>query len=291
MQSLSPVVVCPGRDFTEKISAEHFKPWRIDFYACLDSDSYPKPDWLANAVEKFSKSPDIWAVGGPNISPNYSDIKKQAVANALRSFFVTGPRVFCKRYSKNKYADDLQTCNLIISKKAIDSISSFDETLVTAEDSNLCGRITKIEKKIYFSNDVVVFHHNRSLFLPFIKQKIVFGYATIPFLKKNFSIKKIFHLAPSLFILYSIFGWMGLWLSQYLFILWLVIMLIYILTAIIETFKWSSKIKETPFTFLALLIGNIGPGIGTMGSLMKIKLDFNKFYTNYEPNKTSKTWH
>lgn len=256
-----------------------------DFYACLDSDSYPKTDWLKNMLKAFSKSPDIGAVGGPNISPNYESLKRQAVANALKSFFVTGPRVFCKRYSSDRYVNDLQTCNLIISKKTIDLIGSFDESLITAEDSNMCGRIIRGGKKIYFAKDVVVLHHNRSLFLQFVKQKIVFGYAVIPFLKKNFGIKTLFHLMPISFVLYALFGWTIIWISKPLFIFWLIIMALYLFIAIFETIKWSSQLKEAPLTFIALIIGNTMPGFGTIISLLKIKLNFNKFYTNYDQKK------
>ena len=253
-----------------------------NFYACIDSDASPEKNWLQNATKAFQKSEEIWAVGGPNISPEYELLKKRAVAGALKSFLVTGPRVFTKRLSKDRFVADLQTCNLIFKKEAILKTGGFDEHFVTAEDTDICEKIGKLGKKIYFSKDVVVYHHNRSLWLPFIKQKIVFGYAVLPFIKKHFSLGKIFIFLPLLFIFYVLLGGLVIFFSKNLFYFWFSSLIFYLLIASIEAKRWSQSIKEIPLTFLAILIGNIAPGVGTLLALVGAKINFSKFYINYE---------
>lgn len=253
-----------------------------EFYACIDSDAYPEKSWLKNALAAFQKSNDIWAVGGPNLSPEYSSVKKRAVAGALKSFLVGGPRVFAKRLSSDRFVDDLQTCNLIFKKEAILKTGGFDEGFVTAEDTDICEKIRKFGKKIYFAKNVVVYHHNRSLWLPFVKQKIVFGYAVMPFIKKHFSIGKLFIFLPFIFIIYALLGWLTVFFSRAPFLFWVYSMLFYFIICLIEAKRWSNRPKDTPFTFLAIVIGNIFPGIGTFVALVGAKIDFTKFYKNYE---------
>ena len=253
-----------------------------DFYACIDSDAYPAKDWLTNTIKAFGKSDLIYAVGGPNISPEYQSLKKRAVANALKSFLVGGPRVFAKMISSDRFVDDLQTCNLIFKKEAILKTGGFDESFITAEDTDICEKIRKFGKKIYFAKDVVVYHHNRSLWFPFIKQKIVFGYAVLPFIKKHFSFGKVFIFLPFIFIFYALFGWLVVFLSKTLFYFWASSLIFYLLVALVEARRWSQSAREVTLTFFAILIGNIAPGIGTLLSLMGAKINFSRFYKNYE---------
>jgi GT2 family glycosyltransferase len=278
----SRVIVAPTRTSAIAVKRNQGLKGEADFYACIDSDSYPRADWLKNAAAAFKKSSDIWAVGGPNVSPEYPSLKKRAVANALKSFLVGGPRVFVKRISSDRYVNDLQTCNLILSKKAIEESGGFDENFITAEDTDLCERIRRKGGRIYFASDVLVYHHNRSLFGPFAKQRIVFGYAVLPFIKKNFSLGKLFIFLPLLFVFYVLFGWTSVFFSRALFYFWVSSLAVYFGVTLIDAWRWSGGVKEIPLTFLAIVIGNIGPGIGTLLALLGVKINFSKFYVNYE---------
>lgn len=257
------------------------------YYACIDSDAYPESSWLVNALVAFNKSPDIWAVGGPNLSPDYKSLRKKAVANALKSFLVTGPRRFTKRLSAPRYVFDLQTCNLIFKREAIDNLNGFDECFKTGEDTDICERLVRQGKNIYFSPLVVVFHHNRSLFSPFIKQKIVFGYAVIPVVMRSFNIKRTFFFLPALFLAFLLLGWItGVFVSWF-FSIWIRVVLLFVAVVTIEATRWSQKLSEIPLTFLAIIIGNLAPGLGTLMNLLRIPINFRKFYVNYNRPKYS----
>jgi len=256
-----------------------------DYYGCLDSDSYPQEDWLERALETFQTDDDIVAVGGPNLSPSYETVEKRAVAASLRSVFVTGPRVFTKRSdSATRYVEDLQTCNLIFDSRAISFTRGFDEALPTGEDTDICHRLRKGGFKILFSKDVVVHHHNRPLWSPYIQQKIVFGYAVPGCLRRKFEVKHLFMLLPFLFLIYATTGWLGAIFSPWLLLLWVSTLCLYLGIALLESFRFAAMPADLPHTLAAMVLGNISPGIGTAMALLDIPIHFQSFYVNYHPN-------
>jgi len=253
-----------------------------DFYACIDSDAYPDRQWIKNALSHFSQSDDIWIVGGPNLAPDYADPKRKAVTNALKSFLVGGPRVFVKRRSSHaRFVKNLEACNLILRKAVIQELGGFDETLKTGEDTDICERLNQLGKKIYFHPNVIVYHHSRPLFSQFTKQKIVFGYAVLPILQRRFNPGNIFMLLPAAFLFYFLFGWTSIIWSKNFFWLWLSTIIIYFSVVFAEAYRWSENLEETALTALAILIGNLGPGVGTWMKILRIPIFFEKFYVNY----------
>lgn len=260
-----------------------------DFFGCLDSDSYPLEDWLEKGIEAFATSGRIMAVGGPNLSPEYADKRRRAVAASLRSFLTGGPRVFNKRAaSEDRYAGDLPTCNLILSKRAVEATGGFDPTINTAEDTDICHRIRRAGGAVYYSRNVVVYHHNRSLWIPYCKQKITMGYAVFPFLKRNFSVGKIFFLSPFVFLIYLLAGWVPVIYSPLFLWIWCAVIFVYLLTVLTEAWRWAEQPGDMAYTVGALIIGNLGPAVGTALHVMGIPIDFKTFYVNYEqPDETS----
>ena len=253
-----------------------------DFYAFIDSDAYPIRDWLKNAIESFSKSREIWAVGGPNITPPREDIYKKSVGNSLKSFLISGKNSFRKKVVKNRFCYDLPSCNLIIKKEAIDVLKGFNEKFELGEDIELCTRIIKENKKIYYSNKTIVYHHNRGLFLPFLFQRITYGLIIFKLIKTKTSLHTLSLFTPLIFLLFLIFGAIISIFNKVIFYIWLSVVVFYLLILSIETIRYSSKISEIPLTFFSLLIGNLSPGIGSLLALFKIRINIKKIYKNYE---------
>ena len=254
---------------------------QADYYACIDSDAYPHPDWLDQALVHFQKDKDLWIVGGPDISPDYASLKKQSVAKALKSIMVSGPRNFMKVSKTTKYVDDLRTCNFIFTNEACKQISGFNEDFPVGEDSAFCQKAMSYEKKILFVKEVIVYHHNRSLFFPYFKQKITAGYG-VPFLASQFKesmsfISKSFRYLPVVTIFFLFLGWT----IPPFFKLWLFGFLLYGLLCIVETVRFSHSLWETPLTLVAVVTGNLLPGVGIMMKYLNIKLYLEKFYKNY----------
>ncbi len=255
-----------------------------DYYACLDSDSYPKDNWLRNALPAFLKNQSIMVVGGPNLSPIYSDSKRRAVSAALKSYLVTGPRSFTKYISDNRFTDDLPTCNFIFKKEVLTRVGYFNESLKTGEDTNFCTRILNNNGYIYYSNNVIVYHHNRKLFLPFMKQKIVFGYAVIPLAKHGFAFRNYFVL-PLIFTFFAVFGWVPALIYLPVFYFWGIVMLLFLSAAATDAVRLSKNKNDSVLTFAAIIIGNVFPGIGTLLALIGVKINMKKFYSNFESLK------
>lgn len=252
-----------------------------DFYAFIDSDAYPIRNWLKNSMIPFLKSDKIWVVGGPNITPPNEKFHKKAVGNSLKSFLVTGKNSFRKKISQSRICDDLPSCNLIVKKEAIDSIGCFNEDFPVGEDIEFCTRIKKKNKKIYYCNNVIVYHHNRDLFLPFIFQRITYGLLVFKLIKTSNSFHIFSLFAPLIFLSFLFFGAILSIFSEAIFYIWLFVIIFYFIVLFIETFRYSSNWSEVCPTFIALLIGNLFPGIGSLLSLFKIKLNLKKIYKNY----------
>ena len=256
-----------------------------DFIACIDSDAYPDPHWLSNALLEFERSEDIWVVGGPDMSPEYPELRRRAVANALKSYAVSGPRRFMKLSKESKFVDDLRTCNFIIRRSACDATGGFDETLEVGEDSALCGDVRRLGGKLYFSSKVKVYHHARSLFSPYLKQKVTTGYGVPKLLKHSgkemstFSI--LFRFVPAVTFLGLLLGWVTVFFSPVLFAIWASVAGLYSLILIVEALRLSRSVPEFFPTLFAILSGNLAPGVGTLIAYSRLRLNLRTFYKNY----------
>ena len=268
-----------GISAKRNIAMEQFST--ADYYAFIDSDAQSRKDWLTSAVAAFNNSPDIYAVGGPDVSPNYSDLKRKAVANALTSFLVSGPRTFMKTMSSSRFVTDLRTCNFIVKSEKIREIGGFDETLPVGEDSALCQQIISSGGKLYFAADVVVTHHARSLVGPFLRQRIAAGYGVPLLISKHGDtlswFAKGFRYLPFFAVLFLALGG-SFFFSDPLFYLWFGTVLIYFAIVTISTLRCSASMREIPYTALAIIIGNLGPGIGILLSLCKMTMHIPSFY-------------
>jgi len=146
-----------------------------EFYAFIDSDAYPRKDWLKNALRYF-QDPEVAAVGGANITPE-SDSLMQKASGAVYSSLMGGFR-FAFRYSSKQFqeTDDLPSCNLIVRASAFTEAGGFDESFLTGEDTKACMDIVYRQgKKLLYAPEVVVYHHRRPLFKPHLKQVWIYA--------------------------------------------------------------------------------------------------------------------
>lgn len=281
-------IIPTGDEIIAKKRNIGIKHSNADFYAFIDSDAYPIKDWLKNAIEIFPKSKDIWMVGGPNLTPLGERIYKKSVGNALKSFLISGKNSFRKKVARNRFCKDLPSCNMIVTKEAINSLKGFNEQFIIGEDIEFCKRIRKQNKKVYYHNRVIVYHHNRGLFLPFIFQRITYGLCIFKVIKSKISLHALSLFIPMLFLIFLISGAIISFFNKSIFQIWLFIIIFYLLILLVETIRYSSKILEIPLTFFSLLVGSLSPGIGSLLALFKISIDIKKIYKNYEIDKNKK---
>lgn len=130
--------------------------------AFIDSDAYPRNDWLSNAVEYF-KGPQIAAVGGPGLTPEEDSFMQKASGFVLSSHMVGN---LSKRYKSEHVleSDDIHSCNLLMRKSILVKIGGWSEKYWPGEDTLICRAINGLGKKLIEAPDVVVYHHRRPLF-------------------------------------------------------------------------------------------------------------------------------
>ncbi len=272
-----------GISYKRNLAIKHFD--QAEFYACIDSDATADRNWITSAIRAFESDGDIWLVGGPDIAPVYMDIRWRAVANSERSFLVGGERAYRKKLSSSRYVDDLRSSNLFIKRDCIDTLGGFDENLIAAEDVALSRKVLQGGKKLYFSGDTIVFHHNRSLFSPYLKQKITLGYGVLNFFKSYSGIPlktRVLWSLPMIMVLSLTTGWLTYWIDIRLFYLWAGCVIIYLLAVMQQGISNSSALRDIPLTWTAILIGNLGPGIGFWMAFLKFRIKTDSFYRNYE---------
>jgi len=251
-----------------------------DVYAFIDSDAFPRFDWLCNGLIVLQNNPAIGAVGGPNLCPPQDSYMRRMDGNALKSYLVSGSGAFRKSDKANRYCIDLPTCNLLVRQATLSRTGLFNPHLKTGEDMDLCCRIISSGQHIYFCRDVLVYHHNRPLFAPFFLQRFTYGSTVFTLLKSQFTFLNLMLTAPLFFILSLLScGLAGLWFPQAWTICALVLVL-YGLLLIVETVRHSNGLKEMPLTFIALLIGNLGPGIGSLATLSGFRINLKQIYQN-----------
>jgi cellulose synthase/poly-beta-1,6-N-acetylglucosamine synthase-like glycosyltransferase len=182
---------------------------------------------------------------------------------------------------KDKFCTDLPTCNLIVKKNILDILGYFNESYITGEDKEFCNRLMRNNIKIFFSQKVIIYHHRRSLFLPFITQRLVYGLSILKIIKDNLTIPNLCLFLPAFFIFLISFLFIFSIFNHHVFFIILLISLLYLLLIAFESLRWASNLFDIPYTFLAIIIGNFVPGIGTFLALVNTGTIIRKKYRNY----------
>ena len=118
-----------------------------EILALVDSDHEVPPGWLKTGVEELSADPDLHMIGAPYLPPPQGTWVQRAWAlHRLRN-------------SARSDALWLASGNLFIRKRDFDRIGGFDESLVAAEDVDLCERLRKAQGRIVSDMRVANVHH------------------------------------------------------------------------------------------------------------------------------------
>lgn len=255
------------------------------YFALIDSDAYPDDKWLKNGIDFLARRPEVWAVGGPNITPPNEPLLQRVVGNAQRSFLVSGPLRFAKSISSSRYCTSLHSCNLILPRQVFERVGGFDETLFSGEDRNLCDRIRAHGKKIFFSPDILVYHHNRSLWSALFFQRLTYGQGAIGISARNLNRFNASLYIPliwaALFVLCILFAF---FVSGGSLLPWGFVTM-NILMAIVEAARKSKVPGEFTLTLAAILVCYAGTTIGLLLAVAGIQLDLKRIYTNHPSNK------
>jgi len=175
------------------------------YLAFLDDDSYPDKNWLKNALKVFNTNTNLSAVCGPCLTPPNNNIKQIASGLVWSSWLGSGAAGrYRNSIQKQRFVDDYPTVNLIVKKSDFNKVKGFDTHHWPGEDTVLCLNLTKkLNKKILYHPNIVVYHHRREIFNSHLAQ--IKRYA----LHRGFFAKKfpqtslrLGYFLPSLFLVY-----------------------------------------------------------------------------------------
>lgn len=151
-----------------------FRAAKGEIIALVDSDAYPRADWLENALAYF-KDEGVGAVGGPNLTPTNDSRLQKLGGELLASWLVAGPHSVKYRVGRPHACADMPSCNLVLRKGLLERIGGFDETMLTGEDAKACHQINSLGRKVLYAPEVIVYHHRRALFIPHLRQMLNYG--------------------------------------------------------------------------------------------------------------------
>ena len=168
-------------------------------YAFIDADAYPDKDWLKNAI-KYLKRNDVALVGGPNLTPRSDNFKQKISGILLSIWFCSGRAAIRYKKAKEQKTLELPSCNFIVKSKYA---TEFESDLLTAEDTKFCFNIWKYGKNVLYAPDVIVYHHRRPVFIPYLKQIWIYARDVALLLKRKgqFSFSKLYYSVLSLFVI------------------------------------------------------------------------------------------
>ncbi len=137
--------------------------------AFIDDDAYPNKDWITTAI-KYFENPLVAAVGGPGITPNEDTYWEQLTGLVYSSFFCSGNAQYRFVHGRKQFVDDYPAYNLLVRKSVLLEVDGYGSHFYGGEDTLLCMKIVNAGHKILYSPKVIVFHHRRALFIPYLLQ-------------------------------------------------------------------------------------------------------------------------
>lgn len=149
---------------------EAVKQAKGEIIAFLDDDCLASKGWLKALVPCF-QHPDVAAAGGRVESANLA--RPLEKYEQVQSPLLMGGNQ--RKVRKGSALSYLATCNLLVRKKSLLSVGSFDPELRVGEDVDLCRRILERGELIYYLPAGLVFHHHRSELIPFLKRRFNYG--------------------------------------------------------------------------------------------------------------------
>lgn len=238
--------------------------------AFIDSDAYPRKDWLKNA-RRYLERPDVAAVGGPGITPPTDNAIARASGEVLGSFMMGGR--LSSRYTNGQLheTDDIHSCNFIAKRAAIEAAGGWNERYWPGEDTLMCLNIKRAGFRQFLAPDVVVYHHRRGTIMAYLRQIWNYGKHR-GFFAKRFpeTSKKVVYFAPTALLLafpvaalaYIVYpGALPLiWLASALYLL-------AVLVASLKTFKLA------PMVFVGIPLTHLTYGAAFLTGLVARDLE------------------
>ena len=243
-----------------------------ELIAFIDSDAYPEPSWLKNAIPYFSDEA-VGLVGGPSLTPKEDNLWQQAGGLVLSSRIGGGKLAHRYTRMKEMEVDDLPSCNLLGRRDMLIDLVESSSHHWPGEDTYLCLQVKKkLKKKLIYSPNVQVFHHRRPLFKPHLEQVWAYGLHRGHFARKYpENSRKMVYFLPSTFVLVLLGGPILALLHPTLLTLYLLGIGSYGVVCLIEGLR-SKRLRISLLVAVGIAITHLAYGLGFLRGLLSEKL-------------------
>lgn len=171
--------------------------------AFIDDDAYPAPNWLEETVKIFNKR-KVLTVCGPGILPKSASFWEKVFDEVLKSWIGSGSYNYRFTPKTKRYVTDFPSMNFFVLKQTFLDLGGFNSNYWPGEDSKLCNDLIKMSKKaIYYSPDVLVFHHRRTSLRDYLTQHGRYGFHRGAFFAhRDRNSMEISYVVPTFFLTY-----------------------------------------------------------------------------------------
>lgn len=228
-----------------------------EILAFIDDDAYPDPQWLAEAVKWFTDE-RIAGVGGPNLTHPQDNLWQRVGGLVLGSWLGSGGsglnRVEKIQKYKGKEIKDWASVNLLVRKSDFEEVGGYVSQYYPGEDTKLCLDLTKkLNKKVIYEPEAIVFHHRRAIFLPHLKQVGTYGRHRGRFARiYPQTSRKLGYFLPSLFTIGLIVGLPAGLIFAPLLHLYITIVSLYLLLLVYTAYQTYQKTHRLLESFLIM---------------------------------------
>lgn len=134
-----------------------------EILAFIDSDAYPKNNWLEVATRYITD----YALGGPSILPPDSSLQERIADEVYRCL----PFNYRVKPTKTMFVKEMPTSNLFVKKSRFLEVGGFGCDCLTGEDSILCHKLGGC----LYVPELQVYHKRRPIYHPLFKQAATYG--------------------------------------------------------------------------------------------------------------------
>ncbi len=248
------------------------------YIAFIDSDAYPEKLWLNNAIKILKKNKTVGMVTGPDFPFKNQKGWSRYIAQAHKSFLLSGTKVFRKNVKKANKCLQASSCNMILEKKTFDKLNGMNKKIYIGEDKDLCDRLRKF-KDILYSPNVVIYHKVRE-FKPFVLQRFSYGTCIKDIIRNNskINLNNIQYFAPLFitlfYLLFPIFFSMN-----YFSDLATISLILFNLVIAFEALKITLNPINFIRIFLIINISIISFGLGSIANIVSLDKNIKEIYT------------
>jgi GT2 family glycosyltransferase len=125
-----------------------------EIIAFTDGDCVVDKDWIKNIVKHFSKDSEIAVVGGPYLPLSQHGLIAKYLAIYQSTYFPTESGFTTYQH--------IAAGNAAFRREVIEKVGGFDERLIDCEDEDLNLRVSNLGYKLFFAEDVIVYHKSRT---------------------------------------------------------------------------------------------------------------------------------